>query len=79
MHQKNYDVNKIDVNDIVGKKFGSLTVVSYAGREYDEYKNVICRRHYYLCKCDCGNEKRIRRCSLIYGLSKSCGCAKKHK
>lgn len=47
---------------IIGKKFGKLTVLEYV-------KNSM-----YRCKCDCGNEKIIRRDSLITGNTSSCGC-----
>lgn len=29
------------------------------------------------CKCDCGNEKDVWSHSLLYGLTKSCGCLQK--
>lgn len=51
---------------IVGKRFGRLTVLSYS--------HSIGYTKYYLCKCDCGNEKTISKCSLTSGKSKSCGC-----
>lgn len=57
-------VNKID---IIEKKFGKLTVI----KEYDRDHHNKLR---YLCKCDCGNEKIVRKSSLLYGGTKSCGC-----
>ena len=55
------------VTDIAGKKINRLTVIEYA-------YSVNCRS-YWLCKCDCGNEKIIRRSSLGGRNSqKSCGC-----
>lgn len=70
-----------NTNDIVGKRFGRLYVESYCGTEYDLTHSGIRTRHWYLCTCDCGNRKLIRRDSLIRGLSKSCGCTngKAHK
>lgn len=53
-------------NDILGKKFGMLTV-----KEFSHMKNY---RSYYVCQCDCGNTKIIMRHSLISGRTKSCGC-----
>ena len=47
---------------IIGKKFGKLTVIEYKGESF------------YKCKCECGNEKVIRRDSLITGNTQSCGC-----
>lgn len=29
---------------------------------------------YYLCKCECGEEREVFRGSLLGGRSKSCGC-----
>ena len=63
-----------NTNDIVGKGFGRLYVESYYGVEYDHTHSGVRPRHWYLCICDCGNRKLIRRDSLIEGLSKSCGC-----
>lgn len=57
----------VKVVDVLGKKYGKLTVI----REYDKGQDGKPR---YLCKCDCGNEKVIRKSSLISGGTKSCGC-----
>lgn len=63
---------KIDVNDIIGKKFGRLTPIAYHHTEYHEGGQI--KKHYYLCKCDCGNEKLVSRPSLLRGTVLSCGC-----
>lgn len=55
--------------DLTGKKFGSLTVI-----ERVQNKN---NRVYWLCRCDCGNEKIIASDSLRQGLTLSCGCLHK--
>lgn len=55
-----------DINDIVGKKFGRWTVLSY------DYSKG--RYHYYNCQCDCGNIHAVYRDSLLTGVSQSCGC-----
>ena len=60
---------KINPGDIIGGQFGKLTVKEYVGNRKWE--------HYYLCKCQCGNEKVILRRSLLRGVSKSCGCSNK--
>lgn len=54
--------------DLSGENFGKLTVIKYHG------KDKSCRNSMYLCRCVCGNEKIINRCSLVNGDSKSCGC-----
>jgi len=51
--------------DLVGKRFGRLVVT---GKDS--------RTNYWLCKCDCGTEKKVFRGSLTEGLSTSCGCNK---
>lgn len=52
--------------NLAGQKFGRLTVVKFFEK----------RGHntYWLCKCDCGNEKIICKYSLTSGKTKSCGC-----
>lgn len=56
------------MNNLEGKKFGKLTVESYAGK--DKY-------HFWNCLCDCGKRKKIMHRHLIYGETKSCGCLQK--
>lgn len=53
--------------DLVGQRYGRLTVVSLSGRT----------RHgiaLWLCKCDCGTKKVIIHNHLRSGNTKSCGC-----
>ena len=52
--------------DLVGQKFGRLTVVSRVKRER--------LGTYWLCCCDCGLTKEVRTSSLKAGSTKSCGC-----
>lgn len=52
--------------DLTGEKYGRLTVIKLHGIE--NY------RSYWLCKCDCGEEKVICGASLYGGNSRSCGC-----
>lgn len=52
--------------ELVGKKFGRLTVVSKYGRVSNSVG--------WLCKCDCGKEKVIRGGHLSSGATTSCGC-----
>ncbi len=56
--------------DLVGQRFGKLTVLSKA-REED-------RVTYWKCLCDCGNESIVDVYRLIKGETKSCGCLR-HK
>ena len=59
------------IRDLTGLKFGMLTVLGYS------HKNEK-GSHFWDCKCDCGNEKKIFSGYLIRerGFNKSCGCAK---
>lgn len=50
-----------------GDKFGHLTIINDS---IDKINGDI----YVMCRCDCGNIKRIRRRCLINGKTKSCGC-----
>lgn len=54
--------------DLIGKKFGRLTVVSEIGYG-NGYHGVV-----WHCKCDCGNEVDVIGYNLREGLSLSCGC-----
>jgi len=58
------------IKDLTNKVFGRWTVVSYS--DMDQY-----RASFWLCRCICGNLKRVRGSGLIRGDSKSCGCLKK--
>lgn len=69
---------RIDKNsELIGKKFGKLTVKSYEGRfnkDDSKYKHS-----YHNCICDCGNEITVRTSHLISGAIQSCGCIRKEK
>lgn len=56
--------------NMIGKRFGKLTVISEAGSNGK-------RSTLWLCKCDCGNEKIIDGERLRSGHTKSCGCLQK--
>lgn len=50
----------------VGKRFGRLTVIAYAGKQDG--------MHRWKCLCDCGNETIVGQTLLQAGRTKSCGC-----
>lgn len=58
--------------DLIGEKFGRLTVISEIPKS--EWKNK--KRREYLCKCDCGTDIKVTRIRLVTGNTKSCGCYK---
>lgn len=52
--------------DITNKRYGKLVAI--------EKIFIDKKRSYWLCKCDCGNEKIIQFGSLNSGDTRSCGC-----
>ncbi len=72
-------MSKVDVNDIVGKKFGKLTVISFVSHDIKETKSAKKHLYKYLCKCECGNIKILTRTALMQGEAKSCGCSKTNR
>lgn len=50
--------------DLVGKRFGSLTVVEPSSTQW-------------LCRCDCGTTGRVSHSNLLTGNSTSCGCKRR--
>ena len=65
------DMSKGKFADLTGQKFGRLIVIERA-----ENKGG---RVYWLCKCECGNEKVIRGSHLKSGTTMSCGCLQSEK
>lgn len=54
------------LKDFVGKRFGLLTVLEYAGKRGG--------MHRWRCVCDCGRETIVGQTRLQSGKTKSCGC-----
>ncbi len=44
------------MEDLTGKKYGKLTVIKFIERKDTSY--------YWLCKCECGNEKIVTASNL---------------
>lgn len=59
----------IPTQDILGKQFGSLTVIAYDGNREGAY--------FWRCRCACGKETVVRQNYLLLGHTKSCGCLQK--
>jgi hypothetical protein len=53
-------------DDITSQVFGKLKVLYYDGSR-NNYR-------FYMCQCECGNKKSIKRRLLVRGHTKSCGC-----
>ena len=60
------------IKDITGQTFGRLTVVSYESSDKKGHT-------FWKCKCECGNEKIIRKDGLVSGIVVSCGCFQKEQ
>lgn len=61
------------INSLIGKKFGSWTVLEEAPKN-TRYKNATCA--FWKCKCDCGYVNIVAGNHLKSGDSKSCGCSR---
>lgn len=60
---------KVDVSNYIGKQYGKLKIIEYAGKS----KN---NNHKFLCRCDCGRITEVLLCNILNGKTKSCGCLK---
>lgn len=71
----------LEVQDLTGQKFGKLTVVRLDHKEQKYKKNGTKDgfEYYWLCRCECGKEKVLRKLDFKYGNTKSCGCLRKEK
>lgn len=58
--------------DMIGLKFGYLTVIERAPRPI----HVNTGGAYWFCRCVCKKRHVVKGCSLRSGLVKSCGCTK---
>lgn len=57
--------------NLEGNTFGRWTVLYEVEPKIDKRNKRI---RYWMCRCECGNEKPVQGHSLINGKSKSCGC-----
>lgn len=60
---------KGEYKNIVGNRYGRLTVIEYAGTRKE------CSL--WLCRCDCGNTKIVPIRNLTGKVTRSCGCLQK--
>jgi hypothetical protein len=61
--------------EILGELFGRLTVLE---RDDDYiYKGQPQAR--YICECGCGQQVTVRRCHLLAGKIRSCGCWRRQR
>ena len=55
--------------DLIGERYGKLTVIEYSGKT----KN---NKTKWICLCDCGAEVEVQTALLRNGKTQSCGCIK---
>lgn len=67
---KKEKISQVHSKDLMGQKFGRLTVLERVGSN-------IHGKALWKCKCDCGNYITVVGSSLLQGLTKSCGCLQK--
>lgn len=62
---------KIKNEDMIGKKYGRLTILDVYHVKKGKYNRLFCR-----VQCDCENKtiKEINKSSIINGYTQSCGC-----
>jgi hypothetical protein len=53
--------------NLIGERFGRLSVTKRAGDRYPGHGQ-------WICVCDCGTEKVVAQASLVSGNTQSCGC-----
>ena len=64
-------MSSLNKKNLLGKKFGRLTVVKEDGR----FRQMVC----WDCICDCGNHINVPSYYLTSGQTKSCGCLQKER
>jgi hypothetical protein len=67
-HLRPIGVESKQLENLVGQRFGLLTVKRFAERKSGQ-------RCQWVCVCECGNEKIVPAIRLKNGQTKSCGCA----
>lgn len=60
-----------EIQDMVGKRFGKLTVIKREGTHISKGGQ---KKPIWLCQCDCGNKTIVTTGDLNSGHTKSCGC-----
>lgn len=60
--------------DLTDQMFGRLRVIRFDRRTTTPAGHYL---NYWLCQCDCGNQRSVLNKSLIKGAIRSCGCLRK--
>jgi hypothetical protein len=64
-----------NTKNLVGISFSRLTVIKMVEKPVNNDSKR--RGTFWLCECECGNEKIVRSSELVRGDTKSCGCGNK--
>jgi late competence protein required for DNA uptake (superfamily II DNA/RNA helicase) len=72
-------VRKINIEDIIGKKYGKLTIIQEVEPTIKISKRkkrgeIVVKNRRVKCLCECGNELVTIIYHLTCGKTKSCGC-----
>lgn len=70
--EKSAEIGSSRLINVVGKRFGMLTVLSRADNKISPNGNSRTR---WLCQCDCGNTTTVMWDNLKSGHTTSCGCS----
>ena len=70
-------LSKPNLKDYIGKRFGRLTVLEYAGTASTRGKAGTV--NFWKCRCDCGEESVVSQTELQSGGTQSCGCLPKER
>lgn len=65
------ETGRKSIVNLVGKRFGKLTVLYDSGKRQN--RSVV-----WHCRCDCTNELDVNQVDLQRGHTKSCGCVKSY-
>ena len=66
------EISSCALEDLTGNKFTRLEVVGLSPKKSG-------RKSYWVCLCECGNQKVVRADSLKSGMVRSCGCLKREQ
>lgn len=64
-------IGKRVAKDLTGQRFGRLLAIKLDDEKSSDGKNL------WLCRCECGNNIKVRASCLLSGHTKSCGCYKR--
>lgn len=70
-HAVHEPAESLMIKDLTGQTFGRYVVLAHAGQVRTNSR--------WLCRCECGTEKRVTGSDLTCGKIKSCGCLRQEQ